>query len=218
MTEFDNLNVVSKEVNLRSIPFDEYFGKMDLTDEQKEERIELAEDFKDSLLFLFSLIGLYKQYADSQNWDMALYIETIAFQFKNRYKAVLEENKLLDEYVNSYLDLFAITVLEATMRHIDDEYYLSEDRATYIAENESNTILNHSDYEKAIADGKTKKKWIDIRDNRERKTHLAVGGTVKPIREPFIVGDSLMLYPKDKETYGASDEEICGCRCSIKYF
>jgi hypothetical protein len=217
MAEFDNLNVVQKEVNPRSIPFDEYFGKMDLTNEQKEERIELAEDFKDSLLFLFSLIGLYKQYADSQNWDMALYIETIAFQFKNRYKTVLEENKLLDEYVNSYLDLFAITVLEATMRHIDDEYYLSEDRATYIAENESNTILNHSDYEKAIADGKTKKKWIDIRDNRERKTHLAVGGTVLPIDESFIVGDSLMQYPKDT-SMGASDDEIVNCRCSIKYF
>jgi hypothetical protein len=210
--EFDELNILG---NQKSMTFEKYFGQMDLTEEQKEERTKLAEDFKDSLLFLFSLIWLYRQYAGDQN--MALYIETVAFQFRNKYKAVLERNNLLDEYVDGYIDLFAITVVETTVRHKNEEYYLSDDRATYIAENESNTILNHTDFERAIAEGKTKKKWIDIRDKRERKTHLAVGGTVKPIQEPFSVGNSLMMFPKDT-SMGAEDNEIISCRCTIKYF
>ena len=57
---------------------------------------------------------------------------------------------------------------------------------------------------------------VDIRDKRERKDHREVGGTIKPITEPFLVGDSVMDYPKDT-SYGASASQIVNCRCSIKY-
>jgi hypothetical protein len=87
----------------------------------------------------------------------------------------------------------------------------------YNAENEANSVKNYTDYRKAIEKGKTKKKWIDMRDKRERKTHLEVGGTVIPINEPFVVGNSLMMFPKD-DSLGAADKEIINCRCSVKYF
>jgi hypothetical protein len=137
-------------------------------------------------------------------------------QFKNRYSSVLQQNDKLDEYLNEYLDLYAAEIVETTVKHIDEEYYTSQDRAMYNAENEANSVKNYTDYRKAIEKGKTKKKWIDMRDKRERKTHLEVGGTVIPINEPFVVGDSLMLFPKDL-TYNPSPEQYINCRCSIKY-
>jgi hypothetical protein len=88
----------------------------------------------------------------------------------------------------------------------------------YIAENEANTSYAYIEYIQAIKQGKTRKQWLDIKDNKERKTHLRVGSEVKPIREPFKVGDSLMLFPKDKKTYSADDKEVVNCRCSIRYF
>jgi uncharacterized protein with gpF-like domain len=217
VASYDELNSIN-EYKPRSIPYEKYFGEMDLTDEQKEQRIEMARDMEDTLAFLFALILAYADYANQTQTDIALYIETIVFEFKNRYREVLRQNVELDDYINDYIDLFSMEVIDTTMNHKDEEYYTSSDRAIYISENESNTVWNHTDYAKAVKAGKTKKKWIDIRDKRERKTHLKVGGTVKPINEPFVVGDSLMLYPHDKNTYGADDKEVINCRCSIKYF
>lgn len=36
------------------------------------------------------------------------------------------------------------------------------------------------------------------------------------IFEPFEVGNSLMMFPKD-HSLGAQVKEIAGCRCSLKY-
>lgn len=58
---------------------------------------------------------------------------------------------------------------------------------------------------------------MDIRDKKERETHLRVGRTIKPIEEPFVVGESLMQYPKDT-SLGADSSEIVNCRCTIRYF
>jgi len=54
-------------------------------------------------------------------------------------------------------------------------------------------------------------------DKRVRTTHKEVGGTSKPIGEPFYVGGSLLLYPRDF-SLGASAEQTAGCRCSIEYY
>jgi uncharacterized protein with gpF-like domain len=190
---------------------------MELTREQVKQRIKMAREIENSLAFLFALILTYAEYAKQSQTDIALYIEIITFQFKNRYREVLQQFTELDDYVNQYLDLFAAMVIETTMNHIDDEYYTSDDRAQYIAENEANTTLNYQDYIQAVRAGKKKKKWIDIRDKKERKTHLKVGGTVKKINEPFAVGNSLMMFPKD-ESLGAEASEIINCRCSVRYF
>ena len=41
--DFDELN------NIRSMPFEKYFGEMPLTDEQKEKRISISEEFGNSI-------------------------------------------------------------------------------------------------------------------------------------------------------------------------
>jgi hypothetical protein len=182
---------------------------MDLTKEQKEERVDLAKKLEQALLFLFSLILMMNE---SNLTD----IEIIVLNFKYRYRMELAQFDGMEEWIDEYTTLFSSEVVATTIRNKDDEYYLSNDRAVFIAENEANSVLNNADYERALKQGKTKKKWVDIRDRRERKTHLAVGGTVIPIRQYFKVGNCDMLYPHDY--VNGTAEELCGCRCSIRYF
>lgn len=218
ISNYDELNILtvekpSDETNKdkeRAVPFEEYFGEMDLTDEEKQQRITAATDFETDLLFLFVLISLYQQYQFSNT-------DNIVNSFKNKYKDTLSNYIEIDSYINDYLSNFAQTTVKTTLSHLDDKYYLSNDRAAYIAENEVNTVYNYKQFIDAINSGKTTKKWIDIKDKRERKTHLKVGGKTKPIQEPFIVGDSLMQFPKD-ESLNADPKEIINCRCTIKYF
>ena len=232
ISNYDELNILpieepsvetsNDDYKERAVPFEEYFGEMDLTDEEKQERVTAATDFETDLLFLFILISLYQQYqiTDTQNINTNVkenYTNSIVNTFKNKYKDTLSKHIELDSYMNDYLSNFAQTTVETTLNHLDDKYYLSNDRAAYIAENEVNTVYNYKQFVDAINNGKTTKKWIDIRDKRERETHLKVGGKTKPIQEPFIVGDSLMQFPKD-ESLNADPKEIVNCRCTIKYF
>lgn len=206
--EFDELN--DPEKYNRSIPFATYFGEMELTDEQKEKRIAVAEKMEELMIFLFALI-LTMVENDSLNKDYIL------IQVNQRYFHIIDKYVDVDEYMKDYIKRFSNTFVKTTFESIDDLWYLSSDRASFIAENESETTWNYEEYKQAIENGKTKKQWNDIRDNKERKTHREVGGTIIPIEDVFVVGNSLMRYPKD-DSLGAEAKEIINCRCTIKYF
>lgn len=206
--EFDELN--TDEPKILSIPFREYFGDMDLSKEQIEERISLSEDLEEVMLFILILIGMMKQ-NDSIDAGYA------AYQLGEQCKNVVSRHMPLDAELNRHIDLFAQETVRTTIENIEDKWFLSHDRATLIAENESQSDWNYSDYSAAIKNGKTKKKWVDIRDRRERETHREVGGTVIPIDDTFVVGNSLMRFAKDS-SMGAEMKEIANCRCSVKYF
>lgn len=193
----------------RSEPFETYFGDMDLTEEEKEKRIEVAKSLDDLMLFLFALIALMKE---SNSIDK----NYIFLQINSRYTEILNRYIGIDEYLEDYIRRFSDTFIETTLDSIDDPWYLSRDRARFIGENESETVWNYDEYKQAIKKGKTRKKWIDVKDRRERKTHRKVGGTIIPIEDVFVVGSSLMRYPKDT-LYGAEAKEIVNCRCTIKY-
>ena len=92
----------------------------------------------------------------------------------------------------------------------------SDPRATLIGENESHTIWNGKEYSDAVEDGMTMKVWHTMRDKRVRGTHRAVEGDMVPIDQPFRVGDSLLMYPRDY-SLGASADEIVNCRCWASY-
>jgi hypothetical protein len=191
---------------LNVLHFRQYFNSMDITKEQKEERIKLAEEIEEDIFFLFDLIAI----SDIEN-DF----ETIIQNFKQRYKRTISNVGVSEDWIEKYIPLFAKNTLETTKNRIDDEYYLSNDRAVLIAENEATEVYNASDYFKAIKQGKTRKRWLDLKDNRERKSHLLVGGTTIPIREYFKVGSSYMLYPHD--TVNGDISQTANCRCSILY-
>lgn len=206
--EIDELNVPIPYS--RSEPFETYFGDMDLTDEEKEKRIEVAEDLDDLMLFLLALISIM---IESNAIDKG-YID---LQINNRYTEILQRYMGVDEYLEDYIRQFSDTFIRTTFDSIDDKWYLSADRARFIAENESETTWNYDEYRQAIESGKTRKQWVDVRDRKERETHREVGGAVIPIDDVFVVGDSLMRYPKDTY-YGAEAKEIVNCRCQIHYY
>lgn len=205
--QFDELNVLSE--NRRSEPYEEYFDKMSISDEQKALRIAFSEKMEEVILFVLSLI---ETMVENEEVDQE-YIEN---KLSEQYLAIAAIYFATDDYITDYVRQFSHDVVQSTFDHIKEEYYLSRDRAMFISECEANTSLNYKEYTDAIKSGKKYKTWKDIGDKRERRTHLEVGGTTIPIKKLFAVGDSLMLFPKDV-SHGASSKEIVNCRCSIQY-
>lgn len=214
VSSYDELNI--RPSNRRSEPYKEYFSKMSISDKEKQERITFSEQMEEVVLYILALIETTIESGETDR-------EYIQTQFYDKYLDVIASYMLIDTYIKQYA--FGVTkqIIDATFerfstedKSITDDYYLSNDRAMFISECEANSILNYRQYSKAVKAGKTKKKWIDLGDKRERKTHLEVGGTTLPIDEPFSVGDSLLQFPKDT-SLGASADEIVNCRCSIQY-
>lgn len=214
ISSYDELNI--RPSNRRSEPYKEYFSKMSISDKEKQERITFSEQMEEVVLYILALIETTIESGETDQ-------EYIRTQFYDKYLDVIDSYMLIDTYIKQYA--FGVTkqIIDATFerfstedKSITDDYYLSNDRVMFISECEANSILNYRQYSKAVKAGKTKKKWIDVGDKRERKTHLEVGGTTLPINEPFSVGDSLLQFPKDT-SLGASADEIVNCRCSIQY-
>lgn len=214
VSSYDELNI--RPNNRRSEPYKEYFSKMSISDKEKQERIAFSEQMEEVILYILALIETTIESGESDQ-------EYIQTQFYDKYLDVIASYMLIDTYIKQYALGVTKQIIDTTFerfsaedRSITDDYYLSNDRAMFISECEANSILNYRQYSKAVKAGKAKKKWIDVGDKRERKTHLEVGGTILPIDEPFSVGDSLLQFPKDT-SLGASADEIVNCRCSIQY-
>lgn len=214
ISSYDELNI--RPNNRRSEPYKEYFSKMSISDKEKQERIAFSEQMEEVVLYILALIETTIESGESDQ-------EYIQTQFYDKYLDVIASYMLIDTYIKQYALDVTKQIIDATFerfsaedKSITDDYYLSNDRTMFISECEANSILNYRQYSKAVKAGKTKKKWIDVGDKRERKTHLEVGGTMLPIDEPFSVGDSLLQFPKDT-SLGASADEVVNCRCSIQY-
>jgi hypothetical protein len=188
--DFDELNKLDKPYKDRAIPYDKYFGDMDLSDEQKQERISFSEKTEDMLLFIFALLVVMRDY------NMTDY-ESVKQQLIAQYTVVISQFATIDDYLTDYVESFASDFIETTGENIDIEWFLSDDRAMFDAENEANSVLNYRDYVNAIASGKTRKEWVTFHDSRVRKTHRAVDGKIIPINGTFEVGNSLMRFAKD---------------------
>ena len=214
VSSYDELNI--RPNNRRSEPYKEYFSKMSISDKEKQQRIAFSEQMEEVVLYILALIETTIESGETNR-------EYIQTQFYDKYLDVIALYMLIDTYIKQYTLGVTKQIIDATFerfsaedKSIADDYYLSNDRAMFISECEANSILNYRQYSKAVKAGKTKKKWIDVGDKRERKTHLEVGGTILPIDEPFSVGDSLLQFPKDT-SLGSSADEIVNCRCSIQY-
>lgn len=206
--EIDELNIPM--LYSRSEPFEQYFGDMDLTEEEKEKRIEVAEGLDDLMLFIFALISIMRE-------NNAVDKDYIALQINSRYMTILQGYMGIDKYLEDYIRQFSNTFIQTTFDSIDDSWYLSTDRARFIAENESNNTCSYDEYTQAVKDGKTRKEWITMRDRKVRHSHREIDGKVLKISEQFVVGDSLMNFPRD-ETFSPSAEQVISCRCTVKYF
>lgn len=219
----DELNIAqSYSPTNKPIPYREYFGEMDLTEEEVERRIAMAKRLeKDAFKWVFGAIalGAALDALDSQQfYTDALYeryrdvVEEFGYSVKNGYERV-------DDYIYSASDI----IIGNTFKRIVDgvvtnTYFTSDDRAMFCAEEEINSVEECAGFIDAVKKGFQFKKWSAIIDKRTRDHHRDYDGTVVPINEPFEIYGSKMMYPRDAATFGASAEEIANCRCHAAYF
>lgn len=229
IASYDELNVIETG-NRRSEPYSQYFDKMSLTEEEKNMRIAFSENMEEDILYILALAAIM---IENDEVDK----EYLTAQLYERYIDVASEYLPVDFYVKQYANEISKQIVAATFLYgasssiigedikseglkdskvNPNDYYLSNDRAMFISECEANSILNYKEYLDALKSDKKTKTWIDVGDKRERKTHLEVGGTTIPIKELFVVGNSLMLFPKDT-SQSPSINEIVNCRCSARY-
>ena len=217
--KFDNLNVLdSKAVKKSDLkqkplakPYREYFGVMFIEPEEMRSRIELAEEIEDVMLWVFAY------------WIVAAEAEISKEELKQDAKdkliSVIAQHTKLDPYLEKHIDDVINEVVDTTEKHAeetDTDYWLSQDRAMLIAENEANAFENYVDYREARESGKTKKVWLTELDDKVRPTHEIAEGQTVDIDGLFLVGDSLMRFPMDTE-YDADPSETVNCRCVCKY-
>lgn len=208
---FDKVNKLGDAGKRRSMPYEQYYGEMHLTEAQIRRRIALAEDIEFAVLFLFAM------YQFAAYYNSPVDKHTAEERFTEMLREALAENNIPADVAESYLLDIATEELRVTAdRYLEDEYWTSDDRARYIAEEDSNTVWNNEEYNQAIESGMSKKQWRSMKDERVRTTHREVDDTEIPINEPFVVGNSLMMYPRDM-SLGADSSEIVNCRCSVVY-
>lgn len=208
MRKFDELNKIDKKTKqaTKSINYEQYFGEMDLPEDEKEKRIELAKKIEIVFLYYFLLF-----LEDSEiNFENTIYEKIV--EIANEYTGQKQTSAYIDKYARD----LASDVIRATAENTTDEYYTSNDRARFIAENEANNIGNYDLQTKAVKDGKTLKTWVTQKDNKVRHTHIDVDGSTIGIFEEFTVGNSKMMFPKDT-SLNADDKEIVNCRCVVQY-
>ena len=184
------------------LSFEQYFGEMNISEEEKKKRIEFAKQMEELFIILFVLMKQSEDYFDTSSTEQ-------------RLEDILSDNgiKLTDSMLNLIIERID-DIADITQRHIDDGYYTSDKRAKLLAEEETNTFLNRSDYEEAIQSGMKRKQWLTMKDHRVRNTHYEVDDEIIPINDDFIVGGCKMAFPRDTK---GNPEEIAGCRCTIKY-
>lgn len=187
--------------------FGAYFKIMVISEEDKKKRIDCAWFFYDAVWYVLTMIRLENDKGRLADKDS--YRQSLEFRIIDS----LEENNLPvdEEYINKVTE----EVIDTTFRHLDDdEYYLSQDRAVLIAQNEANTVMNGVDFFNAKQSGKKYKVWQTEMDSKVRPWHEEVNGMRIPIDEYFYVGNDQMKYPHD---YNASAENVVNCRCSCVY-
>lgn len=207
ITAFDKIN----KLGASRPTYTEYFGEMPISAAQKRKRVDLADIIEDEILFFFAIYLMGIQYG------VAVDHKSAERQYRKSLSESLRNAGIREQVIKDYLEDVVSEEAKTTRgRYMEDDYWTSYDRAITIAENDANTIMNAQEYNDAVESGKRKKQWLTMRDELVRPTHQVVDSASIPIDEPFVVGDSLMMFPRDS-SMGADASEIVNCRCSVEY-
>ena len=212
---FDELNTPKIEVEEP----EEYFKKMAITPEQREERVETSKEIIDVMLFFFALLAI-EMAASKPNYTM------VRRSLLQRFTDVVTKHSRIDDYTEAYIREFTDNTYDITQRYMeaagvgidgrtDAGWWTSNDRATAIGENEANSILNYEELQKAIEEGYTTKQWVTEKDNRVRKDHKGMDSVKVGIGEYFVFPDCIMFAPHDE--VNGTPEQTNGCRCTLIY-
>lgn len=211
--KIDELNILSSEPTENdSDAFDyhdfilHYFDRMQISEKQKKERIEAAEEIFDAVLLFLMWC---------ENAPERVLEDATLRSFENMYKEVIFQYSEPDEYFDAYVLVFIADLVKTTLDHMGEEYFTSIERAANVAANESNTVLNHVDIENAKLLGYNYKTWVAELDDRTRKDHEEMNGWTIPIDDWFIFDDCMMQFPHD-EVNGTA-RQCANCRCSTVF-
>ena len=132
--KIDQLNAIQTEYP--AIDFEEYFSVLEIPKEDKEKRIELAEEVKDVYDWLFNLILLFM--ATGEEIDTEYLILSVQYRLSD-----LENVNV--KYVSEHIVRFARETVETTVLYREDNYYLSPQRSSEIAAGEAHTYFNYEE-------------------------------------------------------------------------
>ena len=191
---------------------------MNLPEEEIDQRIDMAEQMKPIFLWLFALVTSY--FALGREIDRAEVTQSVRerlLDLAGEYGVL--EGYLLPHYgrdIYNHIGEVSEQIVKSTLDYGKTiAFYVSDERATALAENETNVFSNTVRENDAVRSGATRKRWVTEGDSRVRNTHSEVDGVEIGVNELFQVGDSLMRFPCDPN---GSVEEIANCRCTCEYF
>lgn len=189
---------------LKTIDYETFFGEMNLSEEEKRKRINLAEELE--ILFLY----LFVSFAELP--DAVSMVDEKYREIATRYLGM----KNTPAYIADQAARVAQETVRITEEHDGQAFYTSKDRAMLISANQANVIGNYGLQVNAVKMGKQYKVWRTMKDFKVRHTHMIADGQTVGIFEPFQVGNSQLNFPTDL-SLGASMEETANCRCTVKY-
>ena len=220
--DFDELNKLDSKPKKRrypqSIPYKEFFGEMYISVEQMNMRIDLARDIESVMLYLFAYWILKAEV------DIDLTEEEIKDKVRKELTAIVAGHIDIDSYLEEHIAAVIDEVWHTMDEHLAEieedgedieNYWTSDDRAKLIAENEANSIGEYDKFRKAQKQGKTRKIWVTEPDDKVRLTHTLVAEKTIDIDGLFLVGESLMRFPKDCK-YDPDPHETINCRCTCE--
>mgnify|MGYP006951499732 CR=1 FL=1 len=190
---------------IRSMPYNRFFGEMGITKKQKQERVEFSNkiDGSEYVYARYRLILIMKETGRVDARKAAEQFETKLLKWIARYID-------LDSETKAYISDFCLSTAQVTADHVNEKYYVSEDRIRLVSENTALDFLNYKDFKEATR-SKTYKTWNTIIDGKERETHH------KEDHNYFFVGKALMRYPHDMAVPFTNPEEVINCRCWVTY-
>lgn len=188
---------------------DEYFEPMDISEEQKDERKKASRDFRDFLLFLFTLLAVQDEYSSI---DWAYFEAQFVIEFERNALKYARDTDLLKEFVREKAEDFTRITRE---NYGNDSYWISDERATYEAVNDANAVLGYEELKEAKDNGYKYKTWKTELDNRVRKDHRNMEGKKVEIDDYFVFPDCMMLMPHDD--VNGTEKQTSNCRCVCKY-
>lgn len=200
--------IPNDELHTEKIVYETYFGEMEISDEEKKERLELAKELEPIF------ISFFYDFLESGEGEED-FIQSLSAEYE---KAALKFLKVGEPpaYIKEYSEKITEDIIRTTIENKDMPYFTSVERAMNIAANEANTIGNYREYIKMVKQGYKYKTWITMNDDKVRHTHAESNGYKIGIFDSFQIGASEMSFPRDY-SLGASAEEIVNCRCSLKY-
>lgn len=87
---------------------------------------------------------------------------------------------------------------------------------SFVRESEARALRNTSATYGGVALANTRKMWNAELDGKTRENHVRADGQVQNLQDPFIVGSSLLMFPRDT-SLGAPASEVINCRCVTDY-